>query len=50
MTNKNTNVKMGFNDMTRWENNNPGNITYCCEFCGIYEANKPRCNKCEKQE
>lgn len=31
----------------KWLNENKGNIEYTCEFCGIYAANKPRCNKCE---
>ena len=25
-----------------------GNTTYCCEFCGVYEASEPRCSKCEE--
>ena len=25
----------------------PGITNFCCEFCGIYSAGKPRCNKCE---
>jgi hypothetical protein len=23
---------------------------YVCEFCGIYTALKPRCNKCDKEK
>ena len=23
---------------------------FTCEFCGIYKAYKPKCNKCEKEE
>ena len=23
---------------------------YVCEFCGIYAADKPRCNKCEEEK
>lgn len=26
---------------------NPGNREFVCEFCGIYTASKPRCNKCK---
>lgn len=37
----------GFPDMTQWEKQNPGNIEFCCEYCGIYTASEPRCNKCE---
>jgi hypothetical protein len=22
---------------------------YTCEFCGVYSANKPKCNKCEEE-
>lgn len=47
---ENTNIKFGFEDMTKWENDNPGKIEFCCEFCGLYVASKPRCNKCEKSE
>lgn len=24
--------------------------TYVCEFCGVYKALKPRCNKCEEEK
>jgi hypothetical protein len=24
--------------------------TFVCEFCGVYNAMKPRCNKCEEEE
>ena len=40
----------GFPDMTQWEKDHPGNIEYCCEYCGIYTAGKPRCNKCQGEE
>jgi hypothetical protein len=23
---------------------------FVCEFCGIYKASKPRCNKCEEEK
>ena len=26
-----------------------GNI-YVCDFCGVYKAEKPRCNKCEREQ
>ena len=26
------------------------NDTYVCDFCGVYKATKPRCNKCEKEQ
>lgn len=42
---ENTNVKFGFDDMTEWEKENPGENEYSCECCGLYKASKPRCNK-----
>lgn len=45
---ENTNVLFGFDDMTEWEKKHPGTIEFSCEFCGLYTASKPRCNKCEK--
>ena len=36
-----------FEDMTEWVKNNPGNIEYGCEHCGLYTASKPRCDKCK---
>jgi len=46
---ENTNVLYGFEDMTQWEKDHPGDIEFTCEFCGIYTASEPRCNKCEKE-
>lgn len=43
-----TNVKFGFDCMIPWAQKHPGNKSYGCEFCGIYWAGKPRCNKCEE--
>jgi len=37
----------GFNCVCKHIKNNPGKNLYSCEFCGIYEASKPACNKCE---
>ena len=37
----------GYPDMTEWEQKHPGNIDFCCEWCGIYTAGKPRCNCCQ---
>ena len=36
-----------FPDITQWEKDHPGDIEFCCEFCGIYVAGKPRCNRCQ---
>lgn len=30
-----------------WCNSHPGNNNYVCEYCGIYTASQPICNKCE---
>lgn len=41
---------MGFDDdkeIQEWVEKNPDNNTYCCNWCGIYEASRPRCNECE---
>lgn len=42
------NTSFGFDCVCSHTNNNPGDEEYTCEFCGIYTASKPRCNKCEK--
>ena len=42
------NCKAGFNCTVQWCKDHPGKQDYCCEFCGIYTASKPRCNKCEE--
>jgi hypothetical protein len=44
------NVKFGFDCMIPWEQTHPGDNAYMCEFCGIYSAGAPRCNKCEEYE
>lgn len=47
---ENTNVLFGFDDMTQFEKENPGDIDFSCEYCGLYTASRPRCNKCEADE
>jgi hypothetical protein len=44
------NVKVGFDCMVKWEKEHPGETCFYCEYCGIYTASDPRCNKCEKSE
>jgi len=34
--------------MCDWVKENSGDTEYTCEWCGIYTASKPRCNKCEE--
>lgn len=43
-----TNMKFGFDCVCTHVNENPGDKNYSCEFCGLYVADKPRCNKCEE--
>ena len=41
------NPEYGFDCVCDHVKNNTGDIDYSCEFCGLYTASKPRCNKCE---
>ena len=41
------NLEMGFECTCVHEHCHPGKTNYCCEFCGIYTAGTPRCNKCQ---
>lgn len=43
-------IKHGFDCVCDHVKENPGTKEYTCEFCGIYAADKPRCNKCEEDE
>lgn len=42
------NPEMGFDCVCSFVASHPGNRSFCCEFCGIYEASEPRCNKCDE--
>lgn len=44
------NPQMGFPCSCTWSENNPGEILFSCEFCGIYKAGKPQCGECEDDE
>ena len=44
------NSNFGFNCVCDWVNTHPGTTNYSCEFCGIYTASAPQCNKCEESE
>lgn len=37
-----------FDDTSEWVKSHPGSISWTCEFCGLYEASIPQCNKCEE--
>lgn len=41
------NPDFGFDCMCQHMKDNPGEIEYSCEYCGLYTASKPRCNRCE---
>jgi hypothetical protein len=43
------NPRLGFDCVCEWVKQNPGENDYTCEFCGLYSASKPKCNKCEKE-
>jgi uncharacterized protein YerC len=45
---ENTNVNFGFDDVSDYVKKKPGKKNFCCDFCGIYTASRPRCNKCEE--
>lgn len=42
------NPKFGMNCVCEWVRNNPGTRSFVCEYDGIYNASRPRCNKCEE--
>jgi len=42
------NIEYGFDDVTEHVTKNPGKKNFCCDFCGIYTASRPRCNECEE--
>lgn len=42
------NPKYKFPCSCEWSEQNPGTNSYSCEFCGLYEAGKPQCNKCQQ--
>ena len=44
------NTKWGFDCMCAWEKKHPGTRDFSCEFCGLYTASGPRCNKCEENK
>lgn len=39
-------TKYGFNCVCDHVEKNSGDIEFACEFCGLYTASKPSCNKC----
>lgn len=41
------NPEWGFDCVCKHVADNPGDTHFSCEFCGLYTASKPRCNKCE---
>jgi len=41
------NPMFGFPCVCEFVKRNPGNLTFSCEYCGLFTASKPRCNCCE---
>lgn len=41
------NLEFGFNCVCEHVEKFPGKILFNCEWCGLYEASKPKCNKCK---
>ena len=44
------NPEHGFDCVCDHVKKNPGNRSFACEMCGIYNAGKPRCNLCEEDD
>ena len=44
------NPEMGFNCTCEHTKANPGTNAYMCEYCGIYDASRPICSKCDLDE
>jgi hypothetical protein len=42
------NPQRGFDCVCKWVREHPGDKEYSCEFCGVYTASAPRCNKCSE--
>lgn len=43
------NPEFNFECICEFVEQNPGDRKFTCNHCGIYEANKPACNKCEEE-
>ena len=41
------NPQWGFDCVCAWVLSHPGNTDYSCEYCGLYKAGAPRCNRCQ---
>lgn len=44
------NPEMGFDCVCDFVARYPGDKKFCCEYCGIYEAAVPRCNRCKENQ
>jgi len=44
------NLELGFDCVCEWVRKHPGNRTFTCEYCGLYSASEPMCNRCEETE
>lgn len=45
-----SNPEYGFDCACEHVKKYPGDTEYSCEFCGLYVASRPKCNKCESEE
>jgi hypothetical protein len=44
------NPSLGFDCVCEWVKQHPGDNEYTCNYCGLYNASKPRCHQCEQTE
>lgn len=42
------NQDLGLNCVCKWVADHPGTIQYSCEWCGLYAASRPQCDRCEE--
>lgn len=42
------NPEYGFDCVCDFVEAYPGDNEYTCQYCGIYKASRPKCNKCEQ--
>ena len=43
-------IQYGFDCVCEHVREYPGENWYTCEWCGLYQASRPRCNQCEESE
>ena len=50
MARKSKNKVRKLKDVPKVASKDDKRFWFTCEFCGVYKACKPKCNKCEKEE